>query len=1212
MAYNPSEPSQYDTVIEQAAKLNNLPVDLFRKQLWQESKFKPDAVSKAGAKGIGQFIPSTGKAYGLKTDADFFDPIKSINASAKYMKDLMESYGDWNTALVAYNGGPKAAKNYKAGNFDALPAETQHYVSFLGSDTPISRPKLKLNDFDQRPEFNVTRKNVFDTVSQPVRFQENFESIIPKEGGVAQDVGFLGGLTHGATGTYVRQLLSDSDPFDTGSDYVPNDQERRTILEAVGWDKTAYDATVRGIKSPEDIKGRIDITLGNIEYERESAKAGIVSSFMSGLGDAVTDPLNYASAAATGGLGTIGRVVIGGGVGNVLSGQLRERVTGVESDMMVDMVDGATFGAAFDGTARALGGTAKYLGDSSRRADIIREHMKNGTTPDPKILEGYGGSNGMAARINQMRDFAESKLPKWTVGETMATAKNPAIRELHNKLFRRERGTFTEDAEGNRVLTEIGKSPTVFELVGRQDQELFNINTVYTEGYDKLLKLGYTEADIELAVIRKLTNKVTNISDPILDEIVSPIAASIKDRGEQLVARGIIDGTVEDYGLPLSIDQTKVSDFIQIFGGGRVGQEKAIESIQKALIGRHFSGKGRVKLMKFYEKYHMPKPKKGETFSPTQKDTMFDEWLEDQAYKSALGYVDQGKSTSGNMFNGRDFSSKYDNHRIPWDTSVDIVTPSGKIPFDSLRDNVWDTFSRYHRRTAGDIAFSDTLGYKGYSDVLDNVGKMMADEELIDPKATSVSRATKQAIKMAYGMSPKEDARGLNSMNAIADTLRNIAFFTKNGYMGLMNHTETTEGVKAYGGAFIIKSLPGASKLLGNWTKGKMSDADVRAIQNTIFGEEVRKLNIWRDIKRNNIDRYGGNKFAASIVSGTEYIANASPMTKYLQASHASIVREAQGQFLGELARAAHGLRKTKKGFFNKVDLDRNSLSTEDAQAMLDAVRKATKVDSKGGIEIVDSDALFNDPVVLGNLRRMGDYVADNVIQRRNPADAFLWQDGNNPMLDLIMQFKTFAIRSYNKRLAKMMNRVEDEGYMSQVLTLGISGALATAGFVGTTALRAQGLSDEDREKFLERNLGVSTLSEAMTLDGLAEVAYNGGIKRNGILAYPTLALNMLGIGNTSGKTTFSTSYGNESDASSVFKVGDFLMNMFPAAGTAESSVNLGINAYDLLREQLGIAEYTEEEQERIQKRFYRNLKQMTPNWPVLQNYGLELLKGDN
>ena len=89
MAYNPSVPHQYDTIIEQAAKLNNLPPDLFRKQLWQESKFDPTAASKVGAKGIAQFMPKTGKAYGLVTEDDFRDPIKSINASAKYMKDLM-------------------------------------------------------------------------------------------------------------------------------------------------------------------------------------------------------------------------------------------------------------------------------------------------------------------------------------------------------------------------------------------------------------------------------------------------------------------------------------------------------------------------------------------------------------------------------------------------------------------------------------------------------------------------------------------------------------------------------------------------------------------------------------------------------------------------------------------------------------------------------------------------------------------------------------------------------------------------------------------------------------------------------------------------------------------------------------------------------------------------------------------------------------------
>lgn len=119
--YDPSVPGEYDAIIEAAAKANNIPPDLFRKQIWAESSFKPDTVSAAQAKGLAQFIPSTGKMYGLETDADFFDPVKSINAGAKYMADLMRTYGDWNTAIVAYNGGTKAARNYQRGNVSKLP-----------------------------------------------------------------------------------------------------------------------------------------------------------------------------------------------------------------------------------------------------------------------------------------------------------------------------------------------------------------------------------------------------------------------------------------------------------------------------------------------------------------------------------------------------------------------------------------------------------------------------------------------------------------------------------------------------------------------------------------------------------------------------------------------------------------------------------------------------------------------------------------------------------------------------------------------------------------------------------------------------------------------------------------------------------------------------------------------------------------------------------
>lgn len=77
-------------------------------QYWQESKYKPNAVSGADAAGIAQIMPFHQGDWGLNTRADFFDPKTSIEAGAQYMAHLTQEYGDQSLALVAYNGGGKA------------------------------------------------------------------------------------------------------------------------------------------------------------------------------------------------------------------------------------------------------------------------------------------------------------------------------------------------------------------------------------------------------------------------------------------------------------------------------------------------------------------------------------------------------------------------------------------------------------------------------------------------------------------------------------------------------------------------------------------------------------------------------------------------------------------------------------------------------------------------------------------------------------------------------------------------------------------------------------------------------------------------------------------------------------------------------------------------------------------------------------------------
>jgi Transglycosylase SLT domain/SPOR domain len=135
-----------------AAAENDLPVDFFARLIWQESRFDPKAVSRAGAQGVAQFMPATASRRGL---ADPFNPNEAIAHSAKLLRDLRHEFGNLGLAAAAYNAGSGRVHDWLAGR-RGLPRETDAYVRIITGQPPEQWARVRTG----APEMQLARTTV--------------------------------------------------------------------------------------------------------------------------------------------------------------------------------------------------------------------------------------------------------------------------------------------------------------------------------------------------------------------------------------------------------------------------------------------------------------------------------------------------------------------------------------------------------------------------------------------------------------------------------------------------------------------------------------------------------------------------------------------------------------------------------------------------------------------------------------------------------------------------------------------------------------------------------------------------------------------------------------------------------------------------------------------------------------------------------------------
>lgn len=457
--------SPYDVSIQRAAEAQGVSYDFLHKQLFMESRFNPQAKSKTGPRGLGQFTTATGAAYGLLTEEDFYDPEKSIDAAARHLKDnLTASGGDYLQAALLYNqGGGRLGRPQiealKAGKLEQVSPEGRKYMTNLqdvagdspfkvmlsghGVTNPGITPKSDAVSFEQATDGVVaglkTQRGAVPElgnmgikgadVAQPRQTFAELQDITktaPKGWFEGTGAAVEAELATSTLGQMFRNVTMDTvDPmegYETKDTSTWNDQDFEKIRKA-GVNSQFYNFlfdNTRGDKSKLD--GAIKLALENQKHQQTIRGASVSAQVVAGFVGAGADPFTYAPLPGVTGTKIWSKVAqgaAGAGLASMASEGLREASTGIEAHYATALVGGALVGGGL---------TALIDRIASRAVPSPRLDMWDGDLES--VLARYGEAalpnefHGPSLRLEaretaRQGDFEDPTKMHWQAHETV-------------------------------------------------------------------------------------------------------------------------------------------------------------------------------------------------------------------------------------------------------------------------------------------------------------------------------------------------------------------------------------------------------------------------------------------------------------------------------------------------------------------------------------------------------------------------------------------------------------------------------------------------------------------------------------------------------------------------------------------------------------------------------------------------------------------------